>query len=99
MRKHKSYHRTIMTKHTLAMMLGTTSSTNGSNTRDEPGERDAPRFLICVRTVNVKAYGDRGRIQRMGELRHNGPIGFGISGRRGDSVKTHTPQRHNKRKS
>ena len=30
-------------------MWGTTSSAKGSNTRGEPGERDAPRFLICVR--------------------------------------------------
>ena len=56
MQKHKSYHRTIMTKHTLAMMLGTTSSTNGSNTGANLGERDAPRFLICVRR---SSYGER----------------------------------------
>ena len=43
--------------------------------------------------VNVKAHGDRGRIQRMGKLRRNGPIGFGTSGRRGDSATTHNPHR------
>ena len=44
--------------HTLATMRGklTTSSIKGSNTRANLGERDAPRFLICVRR---SSYGEQ----------------------------------------